>query len=45
MEKILLTGGLGYIGSILTEYLLNENYKVTIVDNNTYKQNSLARFF
>ena len=45
MKNILLTGGLGYIGSILTEYLLNEKYKVTIVDNNIYKQNSLARFY
>ena len=45
MKNILLTGGLGYIGSILTEYLLNEKYKVTIIDNNIYKQNSLARFY
>ena len=29
---ILLTGGCGYIGSILTQKLLNAGYKVTVVD-------------
>jgi nucleoside-diphosphate-sugar epimerase len=32
MMHILLTGGCGYIGSILTQKLLNAGYKVTVVD-------------
>lgn len=30
--KVLITGGLGYIGCVLTEKLLKNNYKVTIID-------------
>lgn len=42
MLKILITGGAGYIGSVLTEYLLrSKNNKVTIVDNFYYNQSSL----
>ena len=44
MQNILLTGGLGYIGSVLTGFLLDEGYKVTILDNNLYKVNSIANF-
>lgn len=33
MEKILVTGGAGYIGSIATKHLLDEGYKVVVVDN------------
>ena len=44
MKNILLTGGLGYIGSVLTGFLLDEGYKVTILDNNLYKVNSIANF-
>lgn len=40
-EKILITGGAGYIGSILTYYLLEKGYEVTVLDNLIYKQNSL----
>jgi nucleoside-diphosphate-sugar epimerase len=36
--KILVTGGAGYIGSILTDSLLKSNYQVTVVDNFYYKQ-------
>ena len=31
--KILVTGGAGFIGSSLCEYLVNKNYKVIVVDN------------
>lgn len=40
--NILITGGAGYIGSILTPLLLAEGYAVTVVDNFRYRQNSLA---
>lgn len=36
MEKILITGGAGYIGSILTERLLNAGYHVTVLDKLIY---------
>ena len=41
MEKVLITGGAGYLGSVLADHLLNENYKVTVLDNLMYKQTSL----
>lgn len=39
--NILITGGAGYIGSILTPRLLALGHKVTVVDNFMYKQTSL----
>ena len=40
--KILITGGAGYIGSILTPTLLAEGYSVTVLDSFLYNQTSLA---
>jgi nucleoside-diphosphate-sugar epimerase len=40
--NILVTGGAGYIGSILVPELINLNYNVTVVDNFMFKQNSLV---
>ena len=39
--KILVTGGSGYIGSILVPELIKLNYEVTVIDNFMYKQSSL----
>jgi len=41
MHKILVTGGAGYIGSILVPVLLSEGYQVTVIDNFMYRQTSL----
>ena len=32
MDKIFITGGAGYVGSVLTPYLLNKGYHVTVLD-------------
>lgn len=40
-EKILITGGAGYIGSILTPMLLNEGYDVTVLDMFYFNQATL----
>jgi len=32
MKKIFITGGAGYVGSVLTPYLLNKGYEVTVLD-------------
>jgi len=42
MSNILVTGGAGYIGSILVPSLIGLNHKVTVIDNLMYKQTSLA---
>jgi len=44
MKKVLITGGAGYLGSVLTEVLLGKDYQVTILDNLIYKQTSVAPF-
>ena len=33
MEKVLVTGGAGFIGSHIVDKLLDNNYKVVVVDN------------
>lgn len=35
-ERVLVTGGLGYIGSVLCEHLLHDGYHVTALDNLMY---------
>ena len=40
--KILITGGAGYIGSILVPELVAKKYTVTVVDNFMFKQHSLG---
>ena len=41
MTKILITGGAGYIGSVLIPKLLNDGFQVTCVDNLMYEPTSL----
>jgi nucleoside-diphosphate-sugar epimerase len=40
-SRVLVTGGAGYLGSILCERLLAAGYRVTVLDNLMYGQHSL----
>jgi len=40
-EKILITGGGGFLGSVMTHHLLSEGHNVTVLDSFIYEQNSL----
>ena len=40
-KRALITGGAGYLGSVLAEVLLDEGYSVTVFDSLMYKQTSL----
>ena len=39
MKKIIVTGGLGFIGSNLIELLIKKNYFVINIDKVTYSSN------
>ena len=43
-ERVLVTGGLGYLGSILCEHLLDAGYRVTALDNLMYGQGQQGLF-
>ena len=45
MSKILITGGAGYIGSMLSTKLLNLGHKVTVVDLLKYDKGSLNHLY
>tara|TARA_B100000686_G_C16684843_1_gene914093 strand:+ start:116 stop:1126 length:1011 start_codon:yes stop_codon:yes gene_type:complete len=45
MKEILLVGGAGYIGTVLTEYLLNKNFKVKCLDSLIYSQKDSIKKF
>ena len=40
MLNVFVTGGAGYIGSVFVPQLLHRGYKVTVLDNFMYHQNS-----
>lgn len=42
--RVLITGGAGYLGSILIEHLLAKRYQVAVLDNLMYGEQSLFHF-
>jgi len=42
-RSVLITGGAGYLGSIMVGELLTRGFSVTVLDNFMFKQNSLAQ--
>lgn len=44
-SKILITGGAGYIGSVLCTELVRRGYYVTVIDKLEYERNSLNHLF
>ena len=43
MSKILITGGAGYVGAMLTPYLLSKGHKVTVLDLMIYGENVIKK--
>lgn len=43
-KSILITGGAGYLGSVLIGHFLEKGYKVTCLDNLSYGQKSLFQY-
>ena len=43
MKKIFITGGAGYVGSVLTPYLISKGYEVTVLDLMIYGHEVLKK--
>jgi len=43
MSNILITGGAGYVGAVLTPYLLNKGHKITVIDLMIYGEEVLSK--
>jgi nucleoside-diphosphate-sugar epimerase len=44
-KEVLITGGAGFVGSVLTQLLLSEGYKVKVLDSLVYGVEPLLGFF
>ena len=44
-KHVVVTGGAGYIGSLLTAQLLQQGHLVTVIDNLLFGGESLMTFF
>ena len=44
-NKILITGGAGYVGQNLVRYFLNKNYKITVIDNLSTSKKYKKKYF
>lgn len=44
MQRVLVLGGAGYIGSVLVDFLLKREFQVTVIDNFQYEKNTLALY-
>jgi nucleoside-diphosphate-sugar epimerase len=43
-KKVLITGGSGYLGSVLVNDLLKQGFQITVLDNFMYGQSSLNQY-
>lgn len=43
-DSVLVTGGAGYIGSVLTGKLIEKGYKVRVLDSLIYGINGISKF-